>query len=54
MRYLFLIILLTSCQVVTTWEFGPFEKVIEANPILIPSSDYSFIDPISSATRYFE
>ena len=54
MRYLFLIILLTSCQVATTWEFGPFEKVVEANPILRPSSDYSFLDPISSATRYFE
>ena len=54
MRYLFLILLFASCQPATTWEFGPFKKVTDANPILRPSSDYSFLDPISSETRYFE
>ena len=54
MRYLFLILLFAGCQTATTWEFGPFEKVTHANPILRPSSDYSFLDPISSETRYFE
>ena len=54
MRYLFLILLFTGCQMATTWEFGPFEKVTDVNPILRPSSDYSFLDPISSETRYFE
>ena len=54
MRYLFLILLFASCQTVTTWELGPFEKVTDVNPILRPSSDYSFLDPISSETRYFE
>lgn len=54
MRYLFLIILFASCQSVTNWEFGPFEKAVDANPILTPSSDYSFLDPISLETRYFE
>ena len=54
MRYLFLILLFAGCQTATTWEFGPFEKVTDANPILRPSSDYSFLDPISSETRYFE
>ena len=54
MRYLFLIILFASCQSATNWEFGPFEKAVEANPILTPSRDYSFVDPISLETRYFE
>jgi predicted GH43/DUF377 family glycosyl hydrolase len=54
MRYLFLILLFAGCQTATNWEFGPFEKVTDANPILRPSSDYSFLDPISSETRYFE
>ena len=54
MKYLFLILLFASCQTVTTWELGPFEKVTDANPILRPSIDYSFLDPISSEIRYFE
>lgn len=54
MRYLFLILLFAGCQTTTTWEFGPFEKVTEANPILRPSSDNSFQDPISSEVRFFE
>ncbi len=54
MRYLLLFVLFISCQTATEWELGPFEKVIEANPILRPSSDYSFVDPISSDIRYFE
>jgi len=54
MRYLLLLVLFISCQTVTEWELGPFEKVSEANPILRPSSDYSFLDPIVSETRYFE
>ena len=54
MRYLFLILLFAGCQTAINWEFGPFEKVTHANPILRPSSDYSFLDPISSETRYFE
>ena len=54
MRYLFLILLFSGCQTATNWEFGPFEKVTDANPILRPSSNYSFLDPISSETRYFE
>ena len=54
MRYLFLIILLAGCQSASTWEFGPFEKAVEANPILTPSRDYSFVDPIILERRYFE
>jgi len=54
MRYLFLILLFASCQTATTWELGPFEKITDVNPILRPSSDYSFLDPISSEIRYFE
>jgi len=54
MRYLLLFVLFISCQTVTEWELGPFEKVSEANPILRPSSNYSFLDPITSETRYFE
>ena len=54
MRYLLLFVLFISCQTVTEWELGPFEKVLEANPILRPSSNYSFLDPVTSETRYFE
>ncbi len=56
MRHLSIVFffLLAGCQVAITWEFGPFEKVTDANPILRPSSDYSFLDPISSEIRYFE
>ena len=54
MRYLLLFVLFSSCQTLTEWELGSFEKVSEANPILRPSSNYSFLDPITSETRYFE
>jgi len=54
MRYLFLILIFSSCQTATTWELGPFEKVTDANPILRPASNYSFLDPISAEIRYFE
>ena len=54
MRYLLLLVLFISCQTGTEWELGPFEKVSEANPILRPSSNYSFFDPITLETRYFE
>jgi len=54
MRYLLLFVLFSSCQTLTEWELGSFEKVSEANPILRPSSNYGFLDPIVSETRYFE
>lgn len=50
---------LFSCNAPTTteldsWELGPFEKLDAVNPILKPSTDLSFSDPIRKEEVFFE
>ncbi|NVJ72046.1 MAG: glycosidase, partial [Flavobacteriaceae bacterium] len=37
-----------------SWQLGPFEKLDKVNPILKPSTDLSFMDPIRKEEVFFE